>query len=145
MISSPAPSLSVPPAVLVHGIDGLRAALAAAASLGRPLTVVSLPGAAGSAGASWFHALVQAGSAEHPDVPLTAVLDCGDQPGHALAALRVGVRHLLLADSVPAWPRVRAIAEAAGATLYGLAGPVFDPRFFRDPVRGCREWLAVNP
>ncbi|WP_158046606.1 hypothetical protein [Skermanella pratensis] len=145
MILSPVPSLSVPPAVLVHGIDGLRAALAAAASLGRPLTVVSFPGAAGSAGASWFHALVRAGSAEHPEVPLTAVLDCGEQPGHALAALRVGVGHLLLADSVPAWPRVQAIAEAAGATLYGSAGPVFDPRFFRDPIRECREWLAVNP
>ena len=145
LILSSLPPPTVPPAVLVHGIDGLRAALAAAANLGRPLTVLSFPGAAGSAGASWFHALVRAGSADYPDVPVTAVLDCGGQPGHALAALRVGVRHLLLADSVPAWTRVRAIAETAGGTLYGSAGPVFDPRFFRDPVRGCREWLAVNP
>jgi hypothetical protein len=135
----------LPPAIIVHGIDDLHAALDAAASLQRPLTVLSIPGAAGSAGAPWFHALIQAGSAEYPGVPLTGVLDCADQPGHALAALRAGCRDLLLVESVPAWPRVCAIAEAAGARLHGAPGPTFNPRFFRDPIGACREWLAVNP
>jgi hypothetical protein len=141
----PVPSSQVPPAIVIHGIDDLRAALAAAASLDRALTVLSIPGAAGSAGAPWFHALIRAGSDEFPHVPLTGVLDCADQPGFALAALRTGCRDILLLDSVPAWPRVRAIVEAAGARLYGSPGPAFDPRFFRDPMGACREWLAVNP
>ena len=141
----PLPSLTVPSAILVHGIGDLRAALEAASSLGRALTVLSIPGAAGSAGPAWFHALIQAGAAEFPDVPLTGVLDCTDRPGHALAALRAGCRDLLMDGSVPAWPRVQAIAEASAARLYRCRGPVFDPRFFREPIGACREWLAVNP
>src|SRR3954469_19339932 len=84
----PFPSSTVPPAIIIHGIDDLRAALKAAASLNRALTVLSIPGAAGSAGPSWFHGLIQADSAEFPQTPLTGVLDCADQPGFALAALR---------------------------------------------------------
>jgi hypothetical protein len=141
----PFPSLAVPPAIIVQGIEDLRAALKAASSLNRALTVLSIPGAAGSAGAPWFHALIQAGSAEFAQVALTGVLDCADQPGHALAALRAGCRDLMLLESVPAWPRVRAIADAAGARIHSSAGPTFNPRFFRDPIGACREWLAVNP
>jgi len=141
----PFPSLAVPPAIIVQGIEDLRAALKAASSLNRALTVLSIPGAAGSAGAPWFHALIQAGSAEFPNTALTGVLDCADQPGHALAALRTGCRDLLLLDSVPAWPRVLAIAEAAGARLYVSPGPTFNARFYRDPVGACRDWLMVNP
>jgi hypothetical protein len=141
----PVPSLTVPAAILIHGNGDLRAALEAASGLDRALTVLSIPGAAGSAGPAWFHALIQAGQAEFPHVPLTGVLDCADQPGHALAALRAGCRDLLLHDSVPAWPRVQAIAEALSARLYRCPGPIFDPRFFREPIGACREWLAVNP
>jgi hypothetical protein len=141
----PLPPSTVPPAIIIHGIEDLRAALKAAASLDRALTVLSIPGAASSAGAPWFHALIQAGSAEFPNAALTAVLDCADQPGHALGALRTGCRDLLLLDSVPAWPRVRAIAEAAGARLHASPGPTFNPRFFRDPIGACRDWLSVNP
>jgi hypothetical protein len=141
----PFPPSTVPPAIIIHGIEDLRAALKAAASLDRALTVLSIPGAASSGGAPWFHALIQAGSAEFPNVPLTGVLDCADQPGHALAALRTGCRDLLLLDSVPAWPRVHAIAEASGARLHTAPGPTFNPRFFRDPIGACREWLMVNP
>ena len=62
----PFPSLTVPPAIIIQGIDDLRAALEAASSLDHALTVVSIPGAAGSTGAPWFHALIQAGSANFP-------------------------------------------------------------------------------
>jgi hypothetical protein len=141
----PFPSPAVPPAIVIQGIGDLRAALKAAAGLYRSLTVLSIPGAAGSAGAPWFHALIQTGSAEFPEIPLTGVLDCADQPGFALASLRTGCRDLLLLDSSPAWPRVHAITQAAGARLYGSHGPTFNPRFFRDPIAACREWLAVNP
>jgi hypothetical protein len=141
----PFPPSTVPPAIIIHGIEDLHAALKAATSLDLDLTVLSIPGAASSAGVPWFHALIQTGAAEFPQVKLTAVLDCADQPGHALTALRTGCRDLLLLDSCPAWPRVRAIAEASGARLHSSTGPTFNPRFYRDPVGACRDWLAVNP
>src|SRR3712207_4482900 len=88
--------LTVPPAVIIRGLTDVRAALAAAVEENVPLTVISMPNAAASAGALWFHALIDTARADYPAPVLTAVLDCADQPGHALGALRVGLRHLLV-------------------------------------------------
>ena len=141
----PLPPSTVPPAIIIHGIEDLRAALEAAASLNRALTVLSIPGAAGSAGAPWFHALIQAGSAEfpksHSPACWTAPTSRGTPWRHSAPAAAI----FCCSNSVPAWPRVHAIAEASGARLHGSPGPTFNPRFFRDPIGACREWLAVNP
>ena len=132
----PLPPSTVPPAIIIHGIEDLRAALEAAASLNRALTVLSIPGAAGSAGAPWFHALIQAGSAEFPQVALTGVLDCADQPGHALAALRTGCRDLLLLDfgaRMAARPRHR---RSLRSPAPWLPRPHIQPALLPRPHRG---------
>ncbi len=49
-----------PPAVIVHGLDDARAALAP----GRPVTLLSAPGAALYAGCGWWRALVRLAQAE---------------------------------------------------------------------------------
>ncbi len=140
------PPLTVPPAVIVHGLIDLRTALAAATDENVSLTVISMPNAAASAGALWFRALIDTARADYPAPALTAVLDCADQPGHALGALRVGLRHLLLTGCPDnALARLGPIAETYGAALYGHTGPLFDPRSYRDSVRACRDWLAVHP
>ncbi len=109
--------LSVPKAIVVHSPAQAQAALAAAASLGAPVVLLSGPGAASYAGPAWFLEIVRQARLAHPDVPVTAILDCADQPGRALAALRIGVKHLRLAGNPRARARVAAIAEAMGAML----------------------------
>ncbi len=61
------------------------------------VTLLSAPGAAGYAGCGWWRAMVEAARAEVPGVEGTDVLDCLDQTGRAIEALRYGLRRLVLA------------------------------------------------
>lgn len=94
--------------VVIHDLEQGRAALAAAS--GRPVELVSPPGAALFHGVGWWKALAAILRAEFPDASFTARLDCGPAPGLALAALRVGVTHV----AVDAPPDVLARLRAMG-------------------------------
>lgn len=143
-------------AILIHGIDDIRAALtAAAAPLNEqavPLLLVSIPGAGLVLGAGWWRALQDAMDAACPGTRPPLILDCADAAGRALEALAAGVRHVALDDAALApgvWPRVAAIASAQGATLHPAVGtitgrePPLDLRGSRDPAAACRMWLAA--
>jgi len=122
----------------------LRAALAAAAQLGVPLTVVSAAGAGVHAGAGWWAAMVEAARPTFPSVHLTAVLDCGDQPGHVLAAWRAGVADVRFSGEGPAADRLDAIAVSLGRRLWRELPPSIELRFRRDPVATARNWLVPD-
>ncbi|HEY4251969.1 MAG TPA: hypothetical protein VGM87_12230 [Roseomonas sp.] len=98
---------AAPAAVVVHDAAQAQAAIAGAGSRG--VLLLSAPGAAGSLGAAWFAAIT---GGHRP-----AALDCGADPGHALAALRFGFRLLVLAPDIPAFAAVAGAAAACGATL----------------------------
>ena len=69
-------------------------------------------------GPAWFLAIVAAAAAAHPGVPHRAVLDCADAPGQALAALRAGLRELVLDPGCPAFAAVAGAAAACGAAIW---------------------------
>ncbi len=120
-----------PPAVVVHGLPTLRQAVAP----GRPVTLLSGPGAAIYAGCGWWRALMALGAGPNPDM-----LDCADAPGRAMEALRVGCRLLVLDPAVPAWTLVAARAEAAGARLLPARPPALDLAQ-PDAARRLAAWL----
>ena len=99
----------------VSGLATARAALAAAAREGRPAVLV---GDAASGGAGWFRALVETARQEHPEVAVTAVLDCHDWPGRVLAGLRAGHKELRFSGPPEVAARLAALANAAGARLH---------------------------
>jgi hypothetical protein len=102
------------PAAIVHGLGDAVAALAP----GRPVTLLSAPGAALYAGCGWWLALITEARARYPDVPCLDILDCADGTGQALAALRIGLNRLVLWPNAPGRDAVVAIAaEAAGFVL----------------------------
>jgi hypothetical protein len=102
------------PAVVVHGAGDVRAAL----GTGLPVTLVSASGAALYAGAAWWIALMATARAEHPGRVFGDILDCGDAPGRAAEALRLGQRLLVLQAVSPAlFERVRLMAEEVDAML----------------------------
>ncbi len=112
----------LPPAVVVHGIADARVALAS----GRPVTLLSAPGAAGYAGCGWWRAMIEAVRAETPgaspdgepgSIWAPDVLDCLDQAGRAIEALRHGLRRLVLLRSTPARDDVVARAKTLGAVV----------------------------
>lgn len=112
----------LPPAVIVHGIDDARAALA----VGLPVTLLSAPGAALYAGCGYWRALVAKAGAEAPGIVVSDILDCADAAGQALAALRLGQHILVLAPDAAGRPAVAAIAAGSGAMLLAARPPALD-------------------
>ena len=116
------PPAAAPPAVIVHGPADLRIALAP----GRPVTLLSAPGAALYAGCAWWRALVAEAVATHPGLVARDLLDCGDAPGRALEALRIGQKALILAAEAPGFAEVAATAMGCGAVLQTGRPPALD-------------------
>lgn len=135
-------------AVIVHHLAHIMAAAEAAASLGVPVTVRSVPGAARVLGPGVFKAMVEAARTSVPAADMVAVLDCEAEPGDALSALRHGIDRVRLDPAVAAYPRVAAIAESQGRSMDEDPSPALDlaavPKG-TDPSElavACRNWLA---
>jgi hypothetical protein len=101
------------------------------------VTLLSAPGAGAYAGAPWFAGIVdQAGA-------VSAVLDCGDQPGTVLGALRSGLKRVRFRGAEETAARLREIAAQYGATIEALeAPPALDLLDEADPEAACRAYLA---
>lgn len=115
--------------------------MTAAASLGLPLTLLSGPGAGAYAGPGWFAEIVRLARREHPSVAVTAILDCADQPGRALAALRMGIDVVRLGGNRQARTRVAAIAKASGARLDECEYESLDLAGCEDPLSASTSFL----
>jgi hypothetical protein len=124
------------PAVIVHGLDNACTALAP----GLPVTLLSGPGAALYAGAGWWQALIEAARARFPQTEAEDFLDCGDAPGRALEALRIGLKGIVLEPLCPSFPALARIAADLGARLLPAAPPALD---LARPgaARGLSPWL----
>jgi hypothetical protein len=101
--------------VVVHDLEQARGALAAAAELGCAIRLRSAPGAAAYAGVGYLKALGDAAGHE-------LLIDCGDDPGIAMAALRTGCRRLSFAGDAGTAQRLGEMAEQAGAILVHETG-----------------------
>jgi hypothetical protein len=96
--------------VVIHDLEQARAALAAAAELGCAIELCSAPGAAAYAGVGYLKALGDAVGQE-------LLIDCGDDPGIVMAALRTGCRRLVFSGPADVAERLADMAAQSGATL----------------------------
>ncbi len=122
-----------PPAIVIHGLDHARLALAS----GVAVTLLSAPGAALYAGAGWWRALIAQSGTRLPDI-----VDCADAPGRALEALACCCRIIVL-HPCPAWDQVAARASDAGATLLRERPPALDLAV-PGAARDIAAWLAIG-
>ncbi len=129
--------MTLPPAVIIHGLPHALSVLAAA----RPVTLLSAPGAACYAGGGWWRAMVTAALAAHPGAVAPDVLDCADAPGRALEALSLRCRLVVLQPG-PAWPDIAGRAESCGARLLAAAPPALDMGR-RGEDRRLAAWLGA--
>ncbi len=105
------------PAVIVHGLEDARAALAP----GRKVTLLSAPGAALFGGCLWWQSLMAAAGYDG-----VSLLDCADAAGRAVEALRLGQPGVVLSPEAPAFKVVERLARDAGALLLPAAPPALD-------------------
>jgi len=113
--------MTLPPAVVIHGLPHARLAL----RVGRPVTLLSAPGAPSYAGCGWWRALIAAAWAEFPGSKPPDVLDCADAPGRALEALSMGCGIIVLRPG-PAFADIAARAAALGAEVLAEAPASLD-------------------
>ena len=133
------------PAIIVHSLAQALVAAEAAAALGKPLTLRSAAGAGGTVGVGWFASLGAVLSERHPDLELTLVLDCADEAGTALGALRRGLKAVRIAGPPEVRAKLAALAETYGARLddderpcLDLVGGLVEQA---DLAARCRDWL----
>ena len=133
---------TLPPAIIIHSLDQALAAAAAASALNLPLVLRSAPGAGATVGVGWFVALGEALAERYPALQLTLILDCADEAGTAMGALRRGVRRIRFTGSAEVAAKLAAIAAAQGAALDEDARPPLDLLGRTDPEAACRHWLV---
>ena len=141
--SRPKRPRAMPVFFTVHGLDHLRAALAAGAQSGMPIVALSAAGASGFAGAGWFANMIAAGRGEFPGVGLTAILDCADRAGDVLAAFEIGLKHIVFTGHPMAAERLAKIAAGYGATLLPERPASFDFLHSRDPDYAARAFIDI--
>jgi hypothetical protein len=102
--------------VVVQDFGQARAALAAAGELAVAIQLRSAPDAAAYAGVGYLHALGRAAGHE-------LLIDCGDDPGLVMAALRTGCRKLAFSGSAELAAKLADLAAQHGATLRHETAP----------------------
>jgi fructose/tagatose bisphosphate aldolase len=128
--------------VIVHSPAHAKAALAAAAALQKPVILLSAPGAGAMTGPRWFLALVAQAARDYPAAQYEVVLDCADEPGMVLAALRAGVKRVRFTGAAQVRTKLVEIAAALGAEIEDGAPPALDLLEARDPETACRGYVS---
>ena len=105
------------------------------------ITLCSAPDAAASLGPAWFRDIILVLEQTYPEVDMEAVLDCGDAAGHALAALRAGVRIIRFSGPARTATKIEDIAGTYGARLVRRSPRILDPRGEPDEAAALRAWL----
>ncbi len=119
------------------------AAASAAAGVGRRIVLLSPPDAAGTLGPAVFLSMAESAQRAYPTVEIEAMLDCGQSPGFAAAALRHG--HTAIRYDGPAVDAIRDIAGQIGAAVHRERPPSIDLGVIEtagdDPEDACRDWM----
>ena len=128
--------------IIVHSLQQAEAALAAAEALAVPVTLASAEGAGAYAGPRWFLAVMAQAARAHPGATFDAVIDCADEAGTALAALRAGATRVRFRGAAEAREKLAAIAAALGAAIEDESPPALDLLNERDPLAASQAWLS---
>lgn len=105
--------MSIPPAtleIIIHHLEQARGVLSAAKAFGHVVQLRSAPDASAYAGVGYLHALGEALGHE-------LLIDCHDDPGLVMAALRTGCRKLIYSGSKETHQRLSEMAEQLGAEI----------------------------
>lgn len=143
-------SCDAPVIIIIHSLAQAVAALSAAAGAGRPVTLASAPDAGIYAGPGWFGALIAAARDAVPAARCTALIDCGDDPGAAQAAIRAGIESVVFTGRADVAERLADIVRQRGnrlVTIRPVAALDLGSGFFASPeilLARCAGILASH-
>jgi len=102
------------PVIVVHSLVQAIAALNAAARASRTVLLTSAPGAGSYVGPGWFGSMVVAAREAVPEACFSTLLDCGDNVGAALAAIRSEIEGVVFTGRTDVARRLADIAHQHG-------------------------------
>jgi hypothetical protein len=102
------------PVIIIHSLAQAIAALRAALKAGRPAVLASAPGAGSYVGPGWFGALGAAAREAVPDARFSTLLDCSDDVGAALAAIRSEIEGVVFTGRADVARRLADMARQHG-------------------------------
>jgi len=105
---------STDPVIIIHSLAQAIAALNVATRAGRAIVLASAPDAGGYVGPGWFGALIAAAREAVPGARFSALLDCGDNVGAALAAIRFEIEGVVFIGRADVAGRLGDIARQHG-------------------------------
>jgi hypothetical protein len=136
--------------IIVHSLAHAIAALRAAAQADQAVGLASAPGAGSYVGPGWFGAAIDAAREAVPNAQFSALLDCGDDIGAALAAIRSEIEGVVFTGRSDVAQRLADIACQHGVRLCTEQPPValdLGDDFLATPdtlERRC-AWVLRNP
>ena len=131
-----------PASFIIHDLQHAISALKAAGQMDIPVVLVSAPGAARTGGAGWWRAMIAQARAAFPAANATCILDCADEPGTALAAIREGVEAIAISVPDPGFERLVDIAGQSGVAILPIAwDTACDLAGSNDPQGDCENHL----
>ena len=136
------------PVIIVHSLAQAIAALRAALKAARPVVLAGAPGAGSYVGPGWFGALVSAAREAVPDARFSTLLDCGDDVGAVLAAIRSEIEGVVFTGPADVARRLADIAHQHGVRFVtGRPAALLDlgDDFFASPEileRRCADLLT---
>jgi len=131
--------------VRVHGWKHVAAVLTAARETSRAVTLLAPPGSTYTGGVGFWAAIDKRRLELFADVTADLIVDCDGAPGHVMAALRVGLKHLIFDGNDAARARLADIVAKHGASLQQRPPATLDLIHEKDPLRACRLLLAAAP
>ena len=138
---TPAPTL--PRAVVVHSLEQATAALAAAAALDQPITVISRHSAGSTIGPGFFAELMRQARAAVPAAQAIAVLDCQTAAGRAMAAVHGGMCDAIIyTGSYETFLKLADIAMEKGITMLDHRPEALDLWQRQDLEATVTAWLS---
>ena len=129
--------------VVIHGIYHARASCRAALGKGQLVSIWSAFGASSYMGPRWFFEIIRLVRSEFPNLKILGILDCGDQPGDALAAIETGVEALALTAKPATLRSIREIADQANVNLHRRPSHKLDLAKCLDAEACCKRWFGI--
>ncbi len=135
------------PCFVVHILEQARIALDAvrvSSYRGAPL-LLSPQNYAHMAGVAVFAAMMDALAKIRPNVPFDGAVDCGDAAGYAMAAMRSGIRGIIVNLEDAPLKRVESMAKQLNCTVHDPSiynGSILDLGLADDPVAACKTYIT---
>ncbi len=128
-------------AITIYRLEHARAALKAAENHKVPVVLLSPLNGAQQMGAEVFQTIVDIAGKIHPQADYASILDCGDEPGLAMNALRLGVKAISMSESNG---KIIDIASQTGAAVFQRPEEALDLLNYEDIGTACNDWVSAG-